>query len=173
MKLFGTELGPLKIAGFLAGVLGLIVILGFCIYIGDLYVSLLALVGAMFGWLIGVLVAPFSATEERRFSEIGRVASSFITGYLLSKLDPVIGHMMTADGTGWPPIAQPPIAVQVLMFLISFLVALLFVFSARAYWADTDQDRAIDKWIEAQGDQKLTRADATRTLIERGLATSG
>ncbi|WP_150635230.1 hypothetical protein [Pseudomonas fluorescens] len=48
---------------------------------------LVALIGALCGWIIGVAFAPFSATEQIQFQAISSVVSAFLSGYVVSKLD--------------------------------------------------------------------------------------
>lgn len=124
-----------KAFGSIAGALGVLAIVVCCWVQWDLVFSLLALTGAVSGWLTGVLIAPLSPTEEQRFSVFMKVISGFITGYLLSKLDPLITHLLTINDQGVAPIAETEVAVRFLITLSSFGVMLLLVFNFRAYWS--------------------------------------
>jgi hypothetical protein len=48
---------------------------------------LVALIGALCGWIIGVAFAPFSASEQTQFQAISSVISVFLSGYVVSKFD--------------------------------------------------------------------------------------
>jgi len=48
---------------------------------------LVALIGALCGWIIGVAFAPFSESEQTQFLAISSVISAFFSGYVVSKLD--------------------------------------------------------------------------------------
>ncbi len=123
------------VGGLWASILGIIAIAIFCLIERDALFSLLAFAGAVAGWLIGILAAPIDKQEEERFGVFIKVISGFITGYMLSKVDPVITALFTIDhNTGLAPIADKQIAMRSLITLCSFGVSLLTVFCARAYW---------------------------------------
>jgi len=48
---------------------------------------LVAMLGAIFGWIIGIAFAPFSPEEQTHFEAISKVVSAFLSGYVVSKLD--------------------------------------------------------------------------------------
>ena len=48
---------------------------------------LLLIAGALIGWAVGILITPISAQEAVQFSEFGKALSTFISGYLVAKLD--------------------------------------------------------------------------------------
>jgi hypothetical protein len=48
---------------------------------------LVALIGALCGWIIGVAFAPFSESEQTQFLAISSVISAFLSGYVVSKFD--------------------------------------------------------------------------------------
>lgn len=130
------DLTLIKILAFLAGASAVGVVVWFCLTSEAPYLGLLALVGAIAGWIVGVLAAPFSSSEKQHFSELAKVISGFVTGYLLSKLDPIIAALLAIRDGGSARIMESPYPEQVLITLASFGIALLFVFSARLYWSD-------------------------------------
>jgi hypothetical protein len=133
-----------KMAGLSLGAVGALVILWFCYTSGDTIFRLLALLGAALGWLTAILISPLSAAEERQFSSLGKVISGFVTGYLLSKVDPLITALLAIDPrTGLPPIASEPAALRALIALCSYFIALLLVFCARAYWSSRRSRRRL------------------------------
>lgn len=125
-----------KVGGFWASIFGIVAILVFCWVEGSILFSLLALVGAILGWLLGILIMPFDEREAKTFSVFIKVISGFITGYLLSKVDPLLTSLLAIDPrTGVAVIAEEAVARRVLITLCSFGISLLTVFSARAYWS--------------------------------------
>src|SRR4051794_34424531 len=49
------------------------------------------MIGSITGWLLGILISPYGEDEKTQFSNYAKVVSAFISGYLLSKVDPIIG----------------------------------------------------------------------------------
>jgi hypothetical protein len=43
--------------------------------------------GALIGWVVGILMTPLSPGEKSHFSEYGAAISTFVTGYLVAKID--------------------------------------------------------------------------------------
>lgn len=130
-----------KVGGLWACIIGSALIVMFCWHEGSMIFSLLALSGAILGWLLGVLIVPYDEREAKSFSVFIKVISGFVTGYLLSKVDPLLTSLLTIDlDTGTAPIAQDAVAKRVLITLASFGISLLTVFSARAYWSAKGQD---------------------------------
>lgn len=49
--------------------------------------ALLVVPGALVGWIVGMLMAPVSPGEAKRFPEYGKAVSTFAGGYLVGKVD--------------------------------------------------------------------------------------
>lgn len=124
----------LKLGSVACAAIAVGVILGFCAYEKDELFSLLALAGGVAGWAVGIIIVPFNPDEKRTFSEVTKVVSGFITGYLLSKIDPLVTVLVGVDNAHHAMIGEPLIARRALVTFCSFLVTLLTVFCARAYW---------------------------------------
>src|SRR5262249_46226834 len=60
------------------------------------YSVVVGLTGIVIGWLIGVLVSPFR-WEESKFTDYGKALVTFVSGYVLSKIDPLI-RAATGEG---------------------------------------------------------------------------
>ena len=60
--------------------------------------------------------------------------AGFVSGYLLSKIDPLIGALVAVPAHGQATIMQPLVAERVLITLSSFLATLVTVFAVRLYW---------------------------------------
>jgi hypothetical protein len=164
---------------FFAGVAATVVVIWYCLQSGDPLLGLLALVGAIFGWITGVLAVPYSSTEKQHFGELAKVISGFVTGYLLSKVDPLINASFAVPREGaLPPLMEAPFAEQVLILLASFGIALLFVFNARLYWSPeaiiaAKKARELDAWIAAQKDPKPSRVEAIERLVNEAMGAEG
>jgi hypothetical protein len=127
------------------GVLGGAIIIWVCLTKGTLVFGLLALAGSALGYLTGVLVVPLSSNESERFTVYAKVISGFVTGYLLSKLDPVVTAMLAVDqNTGVSRITQPEVAAHFLITLCSYLITLLTVFNVRAYWVGDSGNHSVE-----------------------------
>lgn len=125
---------------------------------------LLALTGALIGWVVGILATPLSDAEGRRFGELAKVISGFVSGYLLSKIDPLIDALLSPD-QGRALIMNVQVGEEVLTTLSSFFIALLFVFGGRMYWSPTDD--ALKQWIAKQPNPRLSRKEAIELLVEK------
>lgn len=48
---------------------------------------LVAVTGGLIGWIVGMLMTPVTGMEQIRFPEYGTALSTFVTGYLVAKID--------------------------------------------------------------------------------------
>ena len=136
------EFSLAKSAGIIAGMILIILILVFCLIDGNLLTSIWAFVGVCLWWLIGIIIKPLSADEKSSFDVIAKVVSGFITGYLLSKIDPLINALLEVNN-GHALIAEDFVAQRALIAFASFLASIILVFSARAYWTDRANPQAV------------------------------
>jgi drug/metabolite transporter (DMT)-like permease len=91
--------------------------------------ALLAILGALVGWALGMFFAPYTDKEAERFSSIGQAVSAFVSGYIISKLDRFLEATMFQ--------AQAPVTITWVRFgllFCSMLLVMLTVFSNRAYF---------------------------------------
>ncbi|MCV6611697.1 MAG: hypothetical protein OIF55_13060 [Amphritea sp.] len=89
---------------------------------------LLCVAGGLFGWITGILLTPRD-DEKKDFSKIGGALFTFVTGFLLAKLEP----LFDAELNGEEPSTMLTAA---LLFVVCFGVGALFVFVGRKYWQD-------------------------------------
>lgn len=89
---------------------------------------LLCLLGALLGWVVGMLAAPYKG-EEARFLAVGQAISAFISGYLVSKLDRFLEASLYTTGT---PVRGA--WIRLCLFGASFLLAVIVVFINRLYF---------------------------------------
>lgn len=91
---------------------------------------LIALLGALVGWALGILFAPFSTAEKEQFQGIAKVISAFVAGYLLSKAEVFIQRTLFPPA----PEAFPLMSwIRVGIFTASMLLGALIVFIHRLY----------------------------------------
>jgi xanthosine utilization system XapX-like protein len=53
--------------------------------------------GGLVGWVVGMLITPISPKEQAVFSETGKALSTFVTGYLVAKIDRIFDIAMKQD----------------------------------------------------------------------------
>jgi hypothetical protein len=87
-------------------------------------------IGSAFGWVIGLVATPYNQDESRRLSEIAKVTYGFITGYLLSKIDPILTDLFSRAIHDSTERIVAITGVGVVGFLVTFGVT----FISRSYW---------------------------------------
>jgi hypothetical protein len=112
---------------------------------------LLCVAGGVFGWIAGTLLTP-RKEEKNDFARVGGALMTFITGFLLAKVEPLIDAQLKA---GSDPSGM---LIRVLLFSVSFAVGALFVFVGRRYWQLPDKTGNAEP-----ADKSGTHPGATRT----------
>lgn len=135
MQLF-EEIGGMKNSGAVIGYgLGLITVcllFWSCFSIGSSpQLNVLFLFcGGLIGWILGILITPISDIEKSRFSEFGKVIATFLTGFLLAKIERVFELAVQEKSD----ISEVFIG-RSLLLVISFALGVLFTFIWRSYIA--------------------------------------
>jgi hypothetical protein len=121
----------IKIAGsfIVAGIVGLTLVIVLW-YLWDLLALLCSALGLAAGWATGILLAPYQS-EQARFREYVTVASAFITGYGVSKLDRLF-ELWTDPARG-SLILEQIFAYRALVCTTSFLLAAVTTYVSRKY----------------------------------------
>jgi MFS family permease len=90
---------------------------------------LLAVLGAVVGWALGMFFSPFDAADVQRFNFLGTAIATFISGYVLSKIDPLIAALVkrATDSPTEVPWARCG------LFLAAALLSSVVVFVNRTY----------------------------------------
>src|SRR5437867_3317890 len=87
---------------------------------------LCGVLGAALGWTVGVLISPYGDGEKEAFASIGKLVYGFLTGYVVSKLDPLITALLRPEAlTSGNTAAHLPLfgaAVGLAAFLASATV---------------------------------------------------
>jgi 4-amino-4-deoxy-L-arabinose transferase-like glycosyltransferase len=90
---------------------------------------LIALLGTLAGWAIGMFFSPFDEKDAKRFEFLGKSVAAFLSGYALSKLDPLIFAQIERATKKPEEIAWPQVGIAIAGFLLGAVV----VFVNRAY----------------------------------------
>jgi hypothetical protein len=90
-----------------------------------------SVLGLCVGFATGILSAPYGG-EERRFKEYSRIASGFLTGFLVSKVDQVFNLAM--EEKRGPLILNEVFVRRLMIGVCSFFFAMIGVFLARRYF---------------------------------------
>jgi len=95
----------------------------------DRSVNLVILVlGVCVGWLLGILLSPYDAGEEQRFEQYAGAFSVFASGYLLGKVDRVIGHLLSPE-----VLLSPLVGFRVASFTCMTIFGMVLTFAIRKY----------------------------------------
>ena len=91
-----------------------------------------ALFGLAFGWMGGILLAPYKG-EKEHFQKVSKGLVGFMTGFLAAKFDRVF-DLLIENKSGSPLILNPYVVRRFGVGIICALVSCLTVFVARTYW---------------------------------------
>jgi hypothetical protein len=95
------------------------------------FLILAGITAVALGWVFGILASPYSTNERSSFSELAKLIYGFLSGYLFSKLDPLISHVIQpSPGHG---IEERFVAIT-LFSIASFLIAAGVTYISRTYW---------------------------------------
>lgn len=84
--------------------------------------------GISLGWIMGIFLSPYNPDEHSKFSDYAKALSTFVSGYLLSKVDRLL------DPAQVPAImSDPQVVYRTMFFLACFFLTLVAVFLVRSY----------------------------------------
>jgi hypothetical protein len=139
------KLGPHPLSLIFTGLFALvfgILILYLCIVLGrdqaEVGLNLLvALLGALTGWALGMFFSPIDSRDARRLQFVGKTVGAFISGYVVAKVDPFLAlqvklAMEAPSRVNW---------VRVGLCLASGLLGAVVVFVNRAYSGPVEVQR--------------------------------
>jgi hypothetical protein len=89
---------------------------------------LIVVLGLALGWLLGILLSPYSDTEEKKFTEYAKAFGIFASGYLVGKIDKVIEALFQPDF-----ILDSVHGFRVMSFIAALIISLVFTFVFRRY----------------------------------------
>ena len=125
-----------SILGLLAGPITLAILVGAGLIIHDgwnnsefAFTLLIGTAGVVSGWLIGFLISPYTLIEEKRFSKLATAIIGFISGYVVSQIQPLISHLFEDLSV----IDNPIYGARLLIFLTCLIIGSLNMYTYRLY----------------------------------------
>lgn len=101
--------------------------------------ALLVVAGTLVGWIVGMLMAPVSPGETKRFPEYGKAISTFAGGYLVGKVDKLF-DLYFKDGSAINEL----LVGRAALIVIGFALGALSTYVWRAYGSSGKQLTAVD-----------------------------
>lgn len=89
---------------------------------------LIVVLGLSIGWLFGILLSPYSESEEKKFTNYAKAFGIFASGYLIGKVDKVLEELLKPDF-----ILDSVHGFRVMAFAAAFVVGLVITFVFRRY----------------------------------------
>lgn len=116
--------------GYVLGVAALIGILASAFFTpGPASLNILIVIAAgLIGWTVGILMTPATPGEQKKFSEYGKALATFVTGYVVGKLDKLVDPVLSN-----PESVTTALIAQSLLFVSMFLLGALGTFVWRSY----------------------------------------
>lgn len=91
--------------------------------------------GYILGWIVAIISTPMNEIDKDKIGRFTGLVGSFLSGYLLSKLDKVIEEILNPD-----QIFTYLIGARVLLFICCFGITFILVFYYRQYkWKVTEK----------------------------------
>jgi len=89
--------------------------------------------GVVVGWLLGFLASPSTATENERFSAYSGAIATFVSGYFVSKFDPVLTKLLENPDR----LATPVVGLKLVVFVACLVSGALIMYMVRSYLKGT------------------------------------
>jgi hypothetical protein len=106
--------------------------------------TLIVLSACIAGWTAGMLLSP-DPNEQPLFSGIGKAISTFLSGFLLAKLDMLFQGAMAKDAI------QSLFISRMLLFATPFLICLQFTYVGRQYMKRAEAKQGSNAPVSAPG----------------------
>lgn len=87
--------------------------------------------GVLAGWLVGTLSSPTDKKEEVIFAKYAALVSSFISGYLISKIDKLVTNISSQV------LVSEVYGLRTMVFLSCFISGVLLMYFFRSYLSRT------------------------------------
>jgi hypothetical protein len=85
-------------------------------------------VGFCVGWLLGIMMSPYSASEKTRFAQYASAFGAFVSGYLVSKADKFLEAILDPQF-----VLDSVHGFRVLAFVAALVLAAIITFVFREY----------------------------------------
>jgi D-alanyl-lipoteichoic acid acyltransferase DltB (MBOAT superfamily) len=86
------------------------------------------ILGASLGWLLGIFMSPYDAGERASFAVYAGAVASFVSGYLVAKVDSSVTKLLSPEF-----LFQKIVAFRFISFFSVLLLAMLLTFAVRVY----------------------------------------
>jgi hypothetical protein len=83
------------------------------------------------GWAFGMILSPDSTLEEKKFSTLWKGISLFISGYLVSKIDPLLDSALKPEAVSH--LLEPLAAYRILAALTAIILTAILTYVVRVY----------------------------------------
>ncbi len=117
---------------------------------------IIGITGVVLGWLVGLLVSPYEGNEVDRFAALATAATSFVSGYLVSKIDPAITDALSKEKIG---SGGGTYFMRLLVFVSCVMIGSITMYSFRAYIGDS---RPLPRAQTKSPSEGAAQADSTR-----------
>jgi hypothetical protein len=87
---------------------------------------LILLFGSLLGWAVGMLISPLGKKESDSFTGFGKAITTFLSGYLVSKLDLALNPVLSSP-------LDPVLVARFLIFGAAFLLGAIVAYDVRQY----------------------------------------
>jgi hypothetical protein len=111
----------------------LLAVVAFLVKWWDDLAALSALLGGVGGWVLGTLASPYGKKDQERFGAVGKAASAFLSGFLLSKFDRIF-NLAVPEGGHPQFLFDEKLIRRLLVGLICLVVSTMIVFISRQYY---------------------------------------
>jgi hypothetical protein len=91
--------------------------------------------GYILGWMVALISTPMNRNDESGISRFTKMAGTFLSGYLLSKLDKIFEWLFNPS-----QVFTPLIGVRILLFICCFGLTFIMVFYYRRYKWSVNSD---------------------------------
>jgi len=95
----------------------------------DSWMGLMLLIaGISAGWVIGIVLAPYTKEENTKFQSYTKAVASFLSGYVVAHLNDLIKHIMKPEFLG-----NSLHLSKLILLLAGFCVSVVLVYYTREY----------------------------------------
>lgn len=103
---------------------------------------ILALIGALVGWVIGIWLSPYSPAEESKFLNLKKAIGVFFSGYLLARFDDTLDRMLEPQ---FIFTSNPDLIQERLVVVAAAMLSVVVVFTHRQYRKQDEADLKREK----------------------------
>jgi hypothetical protein len=121
------------------------------------FTFLICLFGSIIGWLVAMVVTPYGQADETSLKSFSKIIGSFLTGYVLSKLDKIIETFINNND-----YTNELILTRLMLFVSFFFLFWILVFNYRRYV------EIYPKNVLTKSQEKIDQLNKWRGLLDSG-----